>query len=88
VAADGGLPAGPDWHMQLLRRMAAGLPEVRPAGLDETLERALGELLRLRHLIRNVYGFELDWALMRPLADRMPWVSTALAAALRRLWPS
>jgi predicted nucleotidyltransferase len=86
VAVDGGLPAGPDWHMQLLRRMTAALPDVRPALVDEPLERALGELLRLRHLIRNVYGFELDWERMRPLADGLPRVSAAFAAAMRRPW--
>ena len=41
----------------------------RPALLAETTADSLEEYLEFRHRVRNLYGFDLDWNLMRPLVS-------------------
>lgn len=72
VHIDGDLPSGADWHIQLLQRMATNIETVRPAALDQETARQLDEYLRFRHLFRNVYGFDLEWARCRKLLDSLP----------------
>ena len=79
---DGDLPAGPNWHVQLLRRMATPVEQVRPAVLDEATTQALEEYLRFRHIFRAVYGFELRRARLRELATDLPSVFVTLQAQL------
>lgn len=79
---DGDLPAGPNWHVQLLRRMTTSVEHVRPAVLDEATAQALGEYLHFRHVFRAVYGFELRRSRLRELAKDLPDVFTALQAQL------
>jgi hypothetical protein len=61
---DAGLPSGPDWHIQLLLRMAASMPDTRPPVISESLKDDLSEYLRFRHLFRHVYGFYLPACLV------------------------
>jgi hypothetical protein len=56
---NGGLPSGYDWHRRLLTRMATS-QERRPAILTQQTVRGLGEYLAFRHVVRNIYGFELE----------------------------
>ncbi|MCY3970146.1 MAG: hypothetical protein OXG74_09440 [Acidobacteria bacterium] len=79
---NGGVPKGEQWHRQLLRDMSLEIPGLRPAVIDEDLERSLGGFLRFRHVFRNVYGFALEEKRMRPLEDSLPAV---LGAFRRRL---
>jgi hypothetical protein len=67
---NGGLPQGLGWHRELLQNMTLDLPGIRPPVLRQETARALEEFLRFRHLFRNLYGFELDWARIRPLLRR------------------
>jgi len=69
VTLDGGLPEGERWHQQLLQQMVEERPGVRPAVIDSALSRCLLEYLRFRHLVRNIYGDELLWHKLRPLAE-------------------
>jgi hypothetical protein len=60
VASDlnGGLPTSFDWHRRLLGRMA--IPHTdRPALLRQNTAQRLEEYLAFRHIVRNIYGFEL-----------------------------
>ena len=68
---DGELPAGANWHMQLLDRMTSEIESVRPAVLSSDLADALRPYLRFRHLFRNIYGIQLRWDLCRGLATEM-----------------
>ena len=68
---DGELPAGSDWHAQLLGRMTIEIESVRPVVLSQDLAAALQTYLRFRHLFRNVYGAELNWERCRGLAEEM-----------------
>ena len=69
---NGGIPQGEQWHRQLLDDMRLDIPEVRPAVIEGSLAKVLGEYLGFRHLFRNVYGSVLDVARVTPLEDRLP----------------
>lgn len=56
---NGGKPSGFDWHQRLLQRMTVAQPERPPVISAETAQR-LNEYLGFRHVVRNVYGFDLD----------------------------
>lgn len=80
VELNGGLPAGPDSHAQLLRRMSRDVDDVRPAVVDESLRSRLHPYLRFRHLFRHGYGFSLEWSKLAPLLEGMQ----ELSAEVRR----
>lgn len=71
---NGGLPKTPDWHLRLLRTMSLEIPEVRPRILTSELVERLGEYLRFRHLVRNIYGFELEEDKLTPLVAEIEGV--------------
>lgn len=79
---NGGLPASPSWHRELLETMTLDLPGVRPPVLRRETAQALQEFLRFRHLFRNLYGFELEWPRLRPLLERLPSTWAAVEADL------
>lgn len=80
VELNGGLPAGPDSHAQLLRRMSRDVDDVRPAVVDESLRSSLHPYLRFRDLFRRGYGFSLEWSKLAPLLEGMQ----ELSAEVRR----
>jgi hypothetical protein len=56
---NGALPTGYDWHKRLLERMA--LPhEGRPALISTPTAQTLEKYLAFRHVVRNIYGYELE----------------------------
>ena len=56
---NGGTPSGYDWHRRLLERMTLSREEMPPVLQQETAK-SLREYLGFRHVVRNIYGFELD----------------------------
>jgi hypothetical protein len=56
---NGGKPSGFDWHQRLLQRMTVAQQERPPVISVETAQR-LKEYLGFWHVVRNVYGFDLD----------------------------
>jgi hypothetical protein len=56
---NGGKPSGFDWHQRLLQRMAVALQD-RPQVISPETAQRLKEYLGFRHVVRNVYGFDLD----------------------------
>ena len=56
---NGGKPSSFDWHKRLLQRMNVTQPERPPVISTETAQR-LDEYLGFRHVVRNVYAFDLD----------------------------
>jgi hypothetical protein len=79
---DEDLPGGPDWHVQLLQRMATDVKTVRPAVLPEETVRQLDRYLRFRHLFRHSYGFDLEWARCSELLGELPLTYQRLAEQL------
>ncbi|MBI3913442.1 MAG: antitoxin [Chloroflexi bacterium] len=67
---DGSKPQSSEWHRELLDRMAREISGIRPAVIStETLD-LLDELRRFRHLIRNVYTFNLIPVKVEDLLDK------------------
>jgi len=66
---DKSVPAGPDWHRALLEQMCVAFPDVRPAVLSRDTCQALSEFMRFRHVVRNVYAYNLDAQRVQRLVD-------------------
>jgi hypothetical protein len=86
IIADGvdqAKPAGAHWHDDLLRQMAAEVPGVRPPVLSQETRERLDRYRGFRHVVRNVYTYNLDpeqiGVLVRQLAPTMARVSQELA---------
>jgi hypothetical protein len=56
---DGEQPTGQPWHRELLTQMALAVPDLRPAVLSSDTSTALIDYLDFRHVVRNVYTFNL-----------------------------
>ena len=69
---DNALPEGADWHRRLLRQMDIAVPDIRPAVLSEASLKQLDELCRFRHVVRNVYAFELVPERVNDVATELP----------------
>ena len=63
------LPSGYDWHKRLLERMAIQQEE-RPTVISQETARVLEEYLAFRHVVRNIYGYELEPQRIAPLVVR------------------
>jgi len=70
---NGGKPSGFDWHKRLLQRMTVAQQERPPVISTETAQR-LDEYLGFRHVVRNVYGFDLDIERVARLIQTYPAV--------------
>jgi len=79
---DGAIPTGPEWHRDLLLQMSAEFPKVRPSVLQQTSRRCLDEYRGLRHVIRNVYTFDLKPTRLQELVSMMPECHTSLVKDL------
>jgi hypothetical protein len=65
-------PSGPDWHRELLRQMTVEVADLRPAALSPATALKLGDYLSFRHLVRQIYTFNLDPQRLRPLVEGLP----------------
>lgn len=74
VAEDinGGVPRSLDWHKRLLRTMALEIENRRPPVIAKTTCKALEEYLAFRHVVRNIYGFEIDAERLKSLIEKLP----------------
>lgn len=69
---DGNLPRGENWHLVLLEQMMTEVPEVRPAVISTKTVMKLDEYRRFRHVVRNVYTYNLDPAKVEKLVSSAP----------------
>jgi hypothetical protein len=69
---DAARPGGPDWHQVVLGQMAAEIPGVRPAVISSGTRSRLDDYRGFRHLVRNVYTFQLDPAKVQRLLQQAP----------------
>jgi len=72
-------PGGANWHQELLRQMAAEIPSVRPAVLSLQTRNALDRYRGFRHVVRNVYTFNLDPIQIAPLIQQLAPTMNAVA---------
>jgi hypothetical protein len=87
IIADGvdqAKPAGAHWHDDLLRQMGAEVPGVRPPVLSQETRERLDRYRGFRHVVRNVYTYNLDpeqiGVLVKQMTPTMTRVSQELAA--------
>ncbi|NJR71566.1 MAG: hypothetical protein HC771_25445 [Synechococcales cyanobacterium CRU_2_2] len=73
IELNGGVPSSSDWHKRLLDRMTIAR-EGRQAMLRPETARQLQEFLGFRHIVRNLYGFELDRDRIAQLVSKHPAV--------------
>lgn len=66
---DGFAPQCEGWHRELLCQMASEIPELRPPILSAQTKSRLDPYRGFRHVVRNVYIFEIDAELIKPLVD-------------------
>ncbi len=69
---DDAVPEGDNWHRRLLKQMSAEIPAVRPAVLSDTTRTVLDDYCAFRHVVRNVYTFNLRPARLQELATALP----------------
>ena len=54
-----GIPEGPRWHSMLIKGMARDIPGVRPPVIEHKTRDLLDEYRKFRHLVRNIYTFNI-----------------------------
>jgi hypothetical protein len=68
---EGTLPSGPNWHQELLLQMSAALGSLRPAVIRIETRYCLDEYRGFRHVVRNVYTFNLRSGRLQQLSDEV-----------------
>lgn len=64
-------PSSESWHRELLLQLATEVPEVRPAVISDSLLKALDKYRGFRHVVRNIYTFELETEQISPLVTQL-----------------
>jgi hypothetical protein len=68
---DDALPAGEDWHKQLLMQMSLEIELVRPPVISKKTYELLNVYRGFRHVVRNVYTFNLSSEKLDPLVRNL-----------------
>ncbi len=79
---DDASPQGSNWHTELLAQMAAPVSGIRPAVISEGLLGRLDRYRGFRHVVRNVYTYNLDLELVGLLVGGLPETVRLLGAEL------
>lgn len=72
-----GLPAGNQWHKELLEQMSLGIPGVRVPFIGKKTAARIDELRGFRHVFRNAYGFGIDPSKEQVLLSNLAGISSA-----------
>jgi hypothetical protein len=59
-SVDESIPSGSNWHQELIRQMNIEVSGVRPAVISTELRIALEEYRGFRHIVRNVYTYQVN----------------------------
>ncbi|MDI3547449.1 MAG: hypothetical protein PWR10_1101 [Halanaerobiales bacterium] len=68
---DESIPEGGSWHQDLLMQMKTEIKKVRPAVISRETYQRLDEYRGFRHVVRNVYTFNLSMERIEPLVDNI-----------------
>lgn len=79
---DGNIPAGANWHQELLDLMSREIQYVRPAVISPELKDKLEGYRGFRHVVRHVYSYHLNPAKIKSLVGLFPETFKETAAAL------
>ena len=69
---DGSVPSSREWHRDLLLQMSVEVSERRPPVLERSTRSCLDEFRGFRHVVRNVYTFNLRPSRLRELVIDLP----------------
>lgn len=81
---DGNVPDDPNWHQSLLRQMMVEIPTIRPSVISEPTYQCLEGYRSFRHIVRNVYTFNLRGSRLKELAMGLPSCFAHLASDLNQ----
>jgi len=81
---DHAVPSGQHWHQELLRQMCSKMEGIRPAVLGRDLCDQLDRYRGFRHVVRNVYTYQLDPRLVGLLVDDLERILPDLRVQLLR----
>lgn len=81
-SVDTSVPAGHEWHRELLRQMSLDISELRPVVLSQESVNILSEYLAFRHVVRNVYAFQFDPVRVERLVNGLPSVISKVKSDL------
>lgn len=81
---NGGIPKGEDWHNELLYQMSVTIDGLRPAVISKDLYRDLKEYLGFRHIVRHIYGYELNYKKINLLLENFPLVWKIFSEEIRK----
>ena len=70
-SVDQNVPAGSEWHKNLLEQMTVESSKVRPSVISQSVFSRLDELRRFRHVVRSNYGHKLEIERVLKLADEL-----------------
>ncbi len=65
-------PQGENWHQKLLHQISTEVDRVRPPVISRETSNALDEYRGFRHVVRNIYSFNLSAAKIDPLVKKLP----------------
>jgi hypothetical protein len=81
---DRSLPNNAEWHRDLLLQMADEISTIRPAVIDIATRRCLDEYRGFRHIVRNIYTFNLRPSRLQELTTDLPPCYAVLKQAILR----
>lgn len=81
---NGGIPKGDNWHNDLLYQMGLSIENLRPPVISRELDKTLREYLGFRHVVRHVYGYDLDYEKINPLLRKFPGVFKEFSEHIHR----
>lgn len=76
------LPQGSGWHSDLLTQMSGEIEGVRPAVISQNTRNSLDEFRGIRHVVRNVYAFNLRTGRLNELIKDLPACAEAVRSDL------
>jgi len=69
---DDSMPSGSEWQRELLVQMTAELPSLRPPVISRATRDCLDEYRNFRHVVRNVYTFNLRPSRLQEFVEGLP----------------
>ena len=76
------IPGGAEWHRSLLLQMSATIEGVRPPVISRETRYCLDDYRGFRHVVRNVYAFNLKPSRLQELTDALRPCYSAVVADL------
>ncbi|MHB1681183.1 MAG: ribonuclease toxin HepT-like protein [bacterium] len=80
---DGSFPDKSNWHEELLIQMSLNIPNIRPPVISDKLKNDLQDYRSFRHLIRNIYTYNVNPEKIKPLVQKLPLLTENIEKELK-----